>query len=574
MPAEDIISTGIDHQQNVDDPRNAQRQVVGGLADKDPFSMEKSTGNDDNMSTTQPTSREDNKCADDSCTASYEAAPEIRRTTSRDSSATSGSSQETVEDEDASDGIVEQKNTATSKIEHPKQNIENQDDTIRKQHQLSNDIDSLTFIKDKKGRFRPRPEQRLRNNLLASVGFLEFANATDFAANVWNTVPVPKFAAALMGLGGAVALSFVPFAIWDARLCWQNSKMLLQERILLLREAGEIVDEEKGKLRIARQKGLDTRLEVNGREIGTELFDRGSMDLLMGFSAFLVGIGTIMAIGGANRRVYRASNLLSGYIGNSPSTFWGLCNTAWSIYVFKRAQHHLALGQKKVASEQVLDLLTTRIRSVQLHSVLMGSSTLVSAAAGMLTATHWYGYPFLVVCIVIAIFGNWYWRKRLGYDRPLVLHAGHVKMNTESLVQEIEWAASMQASLGSRRKPTVADETFSKPKKFTSVIELMARCDLFEELCECLLTNTAFCSAMEITSEDSIQISPADMAAIGEKHESAVLATAKAVLRERGQRQLEQKQRYLLEMLGASLVEDEAEQPLAMSGKTEKMNEL
>jgi hypothetical protein len=47
------------------------------------------------------------------------------------------------------------------------------------------------FVKTKRGIFIPRPESRLRNNLLASVGFLEFGNATDFAANVWNTIPVP-----------------------------------------------------------------------------------------------------------------------------------------------------------------------------------------------------------------------------------------------------------------------------------------------------------------------------------------------------------------------------------------------
>lgn len=78
----------------------------------------------------------------------------------------------------------------------------------------------------------------------------------------------------------------------------------------------------------------------------------------------------------------------------------------WSVYVFKRAQHHLTQGQKEVASQKVRDLLKERIRSVQLHSALMGSSTLVSAAAGMITATHWYGYPSLVVCIIVAIFGT------------------------------------------------------------------------------------------------------------------------------------------------------------------------
>lgn len=569
MPSEDSTTTAVDDQQSFDGSRDANRETVDGSEMKDAISMGRGT-DDDKILVTQPSYEVNDQSTDTICTASLEAAPSIGNTRSRDISPdfNVGNSKEASEAQSLRDEVLERKDTTTTIAEHGKQNVEEEDEATPMQHQKSDDIDALTFIKDKKGRYRPLPEQRLRNNLLASVGFLEFANATDFAANVWNTIPVPKFAAALMGLGGAVALSLVPFAIRDAMLCWENSKMLVQERILLLREAGETVDEEKGTLKIARQKGLDTRLEVNRKELGTEMFDRGSMDLLMGLSAFLVGIGTIMAMGGANPRVYKASNLLSGYIGNSPSTFWGLCNTAWSTYVFKRAQHHIA-GQKEVGSKEVRNLLRKRIRSVQLHSVLMGSSTLVSAAAGMVTATHWYGYPFLVACIIIAIFGNWYWRKRLGYDRPLVVHAGHVKMSKEYLVQEIEWVISMQASLGTRSNPTIFNDAITQTVNLTVIIELMSRCDLFEDLCERLLMDTSFCSLMGTASEGSIEISPAEVSAVGEEYESKLIATAKSILQERGRRQLQQKQRYLLEMLGASLVEHQAEQLVEMGERKE-----
>lgn len=45
-------------------------------------------------------------------------------------------------------------------------------------------VECLDFVKTRRGRFRPARQTRLRNNLLAAVGFLEFANAGDFAANV------------------------------------------------------------------------------------------------------------------------------------------------------------------------------------------------------------------------------------------------------------------------------------------------------------------------------------------------------------------------------------------------------
>jgi hypothetical protein len=59
--------------------------------------------------------------------------------------------------------------------------------------------DKVTFIRQK-GRFNPLKQRRLKNSLLAGVGFLELANAGDFAANVWNEIPVPHFAAALWPL--------------------------------------------------------------------------------------------------------------------------------------------------------------------------------------------------------------------------------------------------------------------------------------------------------------------------------------------------------------------------------------
>jgi hypothetical protein len=53
-----------------------------------------------------------------------------------------------------------------------------------------------TFVCQKNG-WTPKGQRRLMNSLLAGVGLLELGNAGDFAANVWNQIPVPHFA---MGL--------------------------------------------------------------------------------------------------------------------------------------------------------------------------------------------------------------------------------------------------------------------------------------------------------------------------------------------------------------------------------------
>ena len=78
-------------------------------------------------------------------------------------------------------------------------------------------------------------QQEFKNSLLASVGFLELANAGDFAANVWNQIPVPIFATVLMGIGGTLALGMAIMAVQDFHLSWRNVKLLRQERVQLQR---------------------------------------------------------------------------------------------------------------------------------------------------------------------------------------------------------------------------------------------------------------------------------------------------------------------------------------------------
>src|SRR5690348_13388435 len=98
-------------------------------------------------------------------------------------------------------------------------------ETFPKQWLVSPDY-SLKYVKSRNDRYRLDREHptRLRNSLLAAVGFFELANAGDFAANVWNQVPAPKYAIALMAVGGAMALFMTYFAYRDARLSWLNLK--------------------------------------------------------------------------------------------------------------------------------------------------------------------------------------------------------------------------------------------------------------------------------------------------------------------------------------------------------------
>ncbi|RAH55722.1 hypothetical protein BO85DRAFT_65265 [Aspergillus piperis CBS 112811] len=312
-----------------------------------------------------------------------------------------------------------------------------------------------------------------RNSLLAGVGFLELANAADFAANVWNQIPVPKYAMVFMAIGGPIALLITLVAARDFYLSYTNVQLLLKERRYLRELLDSITTTTTTTTNTTTQNTITTtnpnttthtqaelllrsRLSVNFRELGTEIVDRILMDALMGFGALLVGTGTIMAIFGANHHVYVASNLLSGYIGNGLAAVFGLVNAIWSGYLVGRfqicwrsCQNITSTSTSTVPTrdgngnnnnnnnppnpgdEEAEDIgfeevrmyhhpLKLRFRSLQFHALVNGINGLVAGAASMVTATMWYGYVVLVPCIVSLIACNWFWRVRVGYDRPLL----------------------------------------------------------------------------------------------------------------------------------------------------------
>lgn len=109
-----------------------------------------------------------------------------------------------------------------------------------------------------------------------------------------------------MALGGTLALLISYFAFRDAQLSLRNV-LLCHERRFIQTQGGY---DSQGRV-ICHD--LEYRLEVNFRETGTEVIDRIGMDIFMRFGAIMVGIGILMAIGGANPREYRASNCALWY---------------------------------------------------------------------------------------------------------------------------------------------------------------------------------------------------------------------------------------------------------------------
>ncbi|KAJ5691885.1 hypothetical protein N7462_001308 [Penicillium macrosclerotiorum] len=439
------------------------------------------------------------------------------------------------------------------------------------QDSLDSNKDQVVLIR-RHGRFRLLHQQQFRNSLLASVGYLELANAGDFAANVWNEIPVPTFAAVLMGIGGTLALGMVLVAIQDFRLSWRNVTLLRAER------------EHIKRLRQHHNKNpelvqlMNSRLGVSYREIGTEVVDRIVMDLLMGAGSVLVGVGTLMAIGGANPRVYKASNLLSGYIGNALAAFFGVVNAVWSICLIRRFQQHDNAARASQPSDDIRRRLHTRVRRFQWHSFINGLNGLVAGAGSMVTAERWWGYIVLIPCIISLIMCNYFWRKKLGYDRPILDEISISRVQLTPLLEDLEYAIAMQRALAEpdRSHPHGPFQVHS----LESILQFIMRNRMLEIYCDSLVQDKKTRSLLQdipastnvpqqITISHDVLLR---LATVQPSHLQTLTEHAGKFLRTEGVRVFTHRERHLLELLGYAVWLDQTAAtmtPMTSTAKTE-----
>lgn len=407
--------------------------------------------------------------------------------------------------------------------------------------------DSATFIR-RKGHYVPAKQSKLKNSLLIGVGFLELGNSGDFAANVWNDIPIPRFVVALMAVGGTVALFLSYFAIKDAKLGWRNLVHLREERRDLQRQKTH--DLEDGQI----IQGLDARLNVSFREIGTESISRVGLDICMGVGGIIIGIGTFLAIGGENRRVWHASNLMSGYIGNGPLALYALFNGAWSCYVWMKAHQHGIAGAKALNEDMAAALLKRRIFTVQMYTAMIGVTGIAAGAGSLISATMWWGYVILIPVIISSISCNYIWRKKIAYERPLVQRTAG--LSKASLLRELESITAIQRIL----KETPFEplhKLVPDSQSITSVIEFIIINDLFEDFCVRLLDDTHLSELFGVPNEN-ITINSELLLTADISYTPHILHIAQTCVSEIGPVHFQYRQRYLLEILGSFLCVSQA----------------
>ncbi|PYH49741.1 uncharacterized protein BP01DRAFT_286826 [Aspergillus saccharolyticus JOP 1030-1] len=418
-----------------------------------------------------------------------------------------------------------------------------------------------------------------RNSLLASVGFLEFANAGDFAANVWNDVPVPLYAIIFMAIGGPLALLISGFAVRDSVLSWQNVRILQKEREYLQSlQAQHLACPAPDATTL---RFIDRRLGVSYRELGTELVDRIVMDVFLGIGGLLVGTGTIMAIWGSDRHVYFISNLLSGYVGNSFAAIYGIINAIWSAYLAWRFHSYdRACSRAGAMLSPFRDRLQRRFQCFKWHAVASGWTGLIAGGASMMTSRLWEGYVVLIPCMLLEVACNRFWRGQLGYDRPIVapdspLHRGILSEDDPRNVSEEEEeegkerllldALSSVISLQTALVPVLPSTLVLEDVNWTSLDSLLrfiVSNDLFDCLCDWLATNSAVPKDLRHRifrlatkpSFSEITVTLTDLRHLNEvEDQPRMLEMCHLFLQTEARQVMIGRERYLLEMVGYAI---------------------
>jgi hypothetical protein len=394
---------------------------------------------------------------------------------------------------------------------------------------------TANLVRHKNGTYALRKSSRIRGIPPLAIGFLDIANSGDFAANVFNHVPVPIHAIVLMAIGGTLALCMSVFALTDVMRSWENIRLLQEERRLL-----KTYDNDKS-----------AELELNHRDLGTEIFDRAGVDIAMGIGAFLIAIGTYIAIGGANRKVFLASNLLSGYVGNALPAIYGLCNVGWSVSVWIRAHRQMSAVSLHLQDGVPKSLLLLRGRRVQEHAVLTAVVCLISGALSMVTPTHWWPYPILLVCGLAFLYSTWVYKSQIGYERSLLTNDESLKK--VFLNDEICFLEAVEEALkeDSDTWPALRLEDLSMP----DLLRFVIRCDIFEHLC-CQILNESFNVKRRFDAlSPSIMVSEQLLSELDKPEQiTEVIDAAKVCLGRHGLEQVRFRKRYLLEALGSCLL--------------------
>jgi hypothetical protein len=239
---------------------------------------------------------------------------------------------------------------------------------------------------------------------------------------------------------------------------------------------------------------------------------------------------------------------------------FGLVNAIWSGYLLHRFHVHDGATFAREPSDDIRRRLHTRFRRFQWHAGINGLNGLVAGAASMVTAERWWGYIVLIPCIISLILCNYFWRKKLGYDRPLLEHTSPAEIQVTSPIEDLQYVIVMQRALADLEHSL--PHAIVQPKSLDSILRFIIRENMFETYCESLARDKTTRDLLVAfptlnTSSDQITVSFDALLRLPAGHLGLILEHAKRFLQTTGVLIFTYRERHLLELVGHAIYQDQ-----------------
>jgi hypothetical protein len=207
-------------------------------------------------------------------------------------------------------------------------------------------------------------------------------------------------------------------------------------------------------------------------------------------------------------------------------------------------------GAKELKGDIVEDMLKRRIRSVKTHAAINGVTGTIAGAASLITASRWWGYPILVPCIISSILCNYMWRRKIGYDRPLVRQ--DLSVDKISLIEELRFVSFAREIL--QRAPLDSlPKLISDSESLPSVVRFLLKKDLFEDFCIRLLQDASLSTSLFGPTGEELTVDTESLLTADKLFIPRLLEIAQTTVSEKGPTHFKYRERYLLETLGCYL---------------------
>jgi hypothetical protein len=274
------------------------------------------------------------------------------------------------------------------------------------------------------------------------------------------------------------------------------------------------------------------------------MISRFGMDIFMGIGAVLIGIGTLMAIGGANHTLYVTSNYLSGYVGNAPLAMYAVVNAVWMARLFRIARHHGLAGRVLLPyNPEAGTALARRVRWVQVYTVASGTTNMLGGIGSLITAKRWWGYVILIPVIISSIVLNFLWRNYIGYQRGI--YKPDLSFNKASLISEIDFVISVQNFF----KDASPETSIVDSQSISSILSFIVSNDLFEQFCSRFRKKYPLIQSERTTSYITLDT----LLNSNEPVTQQILEVGQICIREDGPPAFRHRERYLAEVLASYL---------------------